>query len=949
MAQVENTKPFEVIYSFEYYPILGYLLEAYAVPLLSSGKLSLAHQQIHELTADYFGIFEEEMEAIICLDKTDPKKLFKKFYNQKKAIKSKEWLHEVLDEKTFKNHVRPYIDKQIHKALSHIGNRRVFLNKDNNPIHKPLKVVRDTSILFHLRRDERGTIYFPTFKANGEVIQREPRSNALLTVSPPVFLIESTLLIFNAKIDGQKLIPFVNKKFIAIEKTAEEAFFKKFMVPLIEEYDVYSKGVEIISEKHIAKAILEVSMNLQNEKCFVLKFDYNGKIYSFHTTKKVSVHLEKKDDNTYLFHRIKRSKTWEGHKMDSLKELGLTNQEGSLLYPEKEIHPITWLIENKARLEELGFDIKMDTEKPYSLIKPEFEVKINEKTDWFDVQIVVQFGEFSIPFSKLKKAIMQGLREITLPNGEIGLLPMEWVSRIQELQEHNIKNTGDNIHIRHFHQGSISLLQGIEENAKSKYLELLKLEKVKEYPVPTPFQGTLREYQKTGFNWLNTLHEIGLGGILADDMGLGKTIQALAFLSYIKETKGQCSLLILPTSLIYNWLSELKKFAPHLKVHLHFGYTRKKELAEIHKNVDVILSTYGIVRNDIELFQKLEFQTILIDEGQNIKNHQSITAKAVKKLNAQSRFSLTGTPIENSLSDLWSQMDFVNSGLLFSQAKFKKQFLNPIEKLYDENASIRLKELIQPFILGRKKAQVAPELPSKTEQVLLCGMSEEQNSLYERIKSEYRNELLLKIEEDGMQKSKLHILTGLMKLRQIANHPLLVQEEMESGKFELLKEKLHAALSGGHKVLIFSQFVEFLKIIKEYLQKESLPFSYIDGKTTAKNRNEEVDNFKSNPEINIFLISLKAGGTGLNLQEADYVFMMDPWWNPAAEKQAEDRAHRIGQEQKVHVYKFITKDTLEEKILKLQQNKSNLSKKIISYEESFVKKFDKALIENLLI
>ena len=961
MAQVSNDKPFDVIYSFGYYPILGYLLEAYAVPILNNGQLSLSFQQIHVLTAEYYGITGIEKEAIIALDNTNPKKLFKRFYNGKKTIKSKEWLYDVLDEKTIKTQVRPYIETQIYEAFEKISNRKIFISKDSNPMQQELNVIKDTSILFHLRRDERGTIYFPTFKANGETIHREPKANVLLTHTPPLFLIENNLLIFNEKLDGQKLVPFVNKKFIAIRKEAEEEFFTQFMVPLIEEYNVYSKGAEIISEKHIANAIIEISKNLLDEDCLMLKFKYGEKIFPYHTTKLVSVHLEKDKEN-YIFHRIKRSKIWENHKLSALLKLGLKFESGSLFKPLNNITSIEWLISNKTKLKENGFEVKVQENLNYSLLKPEIDIQINEKPDWFDVQIQVTFGEFIIPFAQLKKEILNGSREIRLPNGEIGIIPEEWISRISELHEHNIKNSGNQIRIRHFHANGINVFQDTEEYLNSKHIQLLKLGKPKEFSVPANFKGQLRDYQKTGFNWLLTLHELGLGGILADDMGLGKTIQTLAMLCNIvtdnsksiekdipsPNQQNKPSLLILPTSLIHNWISEIKVFAPSLKIYLHFGYKRKKDLDAIMDKSDLIISTYGIARNDIETLKKYTFKTIILDESQNIKNNKSATAKAVKLLHSKSKFSLTGTPIENSLNDLWSQMDFANPGLLFNHTKFKNYFLNPIEKDLNDTKSIKLKELIEPFILGRKKSQVAPELPSKAVQTLLCGMTTEQESLYERIKSEYRNEILLKIEEDGMQKSRMHILSGLMKLRQIANHPKLVKEDFDSGKFDLLKEKLDISIENGHKILIFSQFVEFLKIIKSHLEETKLSYSYLDGQTTPKQRNQEVQNFKENKDIQVFLISLKAGGTGLNLQEADYVFMMDPWWNPAAERQAEDRAHRIGQTKNVHVYKFITKNTIEEKILKLQNKKTNISDKIINYEDSLVKNFDKSLIDKLL-
>ena len=362
---------------------------------------------------------------------------------------------------------------------------------------------------------------------------------------------------------------------------------------------------------------------------------------------------------------------------------------------------------------------------------------------------------------------------------------------------------------------------------------------------------------------------------------------------------------------------------------------------------DLVLTSYGITRLDIDVLKEYYFNYIILDESQAIKNPGSNIARAVKKLKSKYRLILTGTPLENSTLDLWSQMTFINPGLLGSQSFFKNEFLLPIEKRKDEKKTQKLNAIIKPFILRRHKSQVATELPEKVLNVQYCGMTTMQEEQYEEVKSYYRNKILDEIETKGISKSQFLLLQGLSKLRQLANHPKLVDPDYkgDSGKLEDVTYMINNAVSEGHKILIFSQFVKHLSIVKDYLNTHKLQYAYLDGGT--KNRQEQVEVFQNNSKVKIFLISLKAGGLGLNLTKADYVFLLDPWWNPAVESQAIDRAHRIGQENKVFTYKFITKNTVEEKILALQQKKIKLATDLITTEESFVKELCKEDIESL--
>ncbi len=428
------------------------------------------------------------------------------------------------------------------------------------------------------------------------------------------------------------------------------------------------------------------------------------------------------------------------------------------------------------------------------------------------------------------------------------------------------------------------------------------------------------------------------------------TIQALAMLQQRAESgaaQGAASLLALPTSLVYNWLNEARKFTPALRLLVYTGTYRTKDVAQF-ADYDVVLTSYGIVRLDTELLASYNFDYVILDESQAIKNPSSTTSQAVRQLRSRHRLILTGTPVENSTMDLWSQMSFINPGLLGTQAFFRKEFLKPIEQNRDESRTRRLHALIKPFILRRHKEQVAKELPAKTEQLSYCEMTTEQAQAYEETKSFYRNKILQNLDEHGPASTQFLLLQGLTRLRQMANHPRLADSTYthESGKLREVLRMVRNVVAEGHKVLVFSQFVQHLALVRAALDERQLPYAYLDGNT--RDRAAEVARFQDDESLQIFLISLKAGGVGLNLTAADYVFLLDPWWNPAVEAQAVDRAHRIGQQRPVFVYKFITQHTVEEKILALQQRKLNLVGDLISTDEAVVKHLTREDIEELL-
>jgi len=488
-------------------------------------------------------------------------------------------------------------------------------------------------------------------------------------------------------------------------------------------------------------------------------------------------------------------------------------------------------------------------------------------------------------------------------------------------------------------------------SAFKKMVQDIKEPEDVEYQVPEGIQGKLRGYQKTGFKWLKSLASYGFGGILADDMGLGKTLQVLTFLLSEKTDTAQPSLVIAPTTLVYNWEEEVQKFAPDLRVLVVSGNPEERavQLQEIDE-VDLVVTSYALIKRDIEFYEKKKFLYCFLDEAQHVKNPNTLNAKTVKKIRAKNYFALTGTPIENTLTELWSIFDFIMPGYLQNHKAFTSKFEQPIVKNQDKQALSELSRHIKPFIMRRMKKAVLKELPEKVESKLSCEMTAKQTKLYTAWALQARKELETEIAAQGFSRSQIKILALLTRLRQLCCHPSLFIEDYYggSGKLEVFKEIIKEAVSGGHKVLVFSQFTGMLAMIKEELVNMEISHHYLDGSTPAEERINLVHSFNAGAK-DVFLISLKAGGTGLNLTGADTVIHYDPWWNPAVEDQATDRAYRIGQKNSVQVYKFIAKNTVEEKIYELQKKKREMIDSLIEPGENFLTKLSEEEIRKLFV
>ena len=568
-------------------------------------------------------------------------------------------------------------------------------------------------------------------------------------------------------------------------------------------------------------------------------------------------------------------------------------------------------------------------------------VETQEEDKWFNLEINVEYDDISVPIDKIWKAWTQGKRYVQLKDGSYTSLPESWLEKLGHKlialgldPEKPPKKRFENFEAPVLDK----ILEDIPETTSDGFWDTLRdkindFQEIKQVEKPKGLDATLRPYQLQGVSYLNFLREYHFGGILADEMGLGKTIQTLTFLQYMKEQghKGP-NLIIVPTSVLPNWEREAQKFVPDMTRLVIYGARRENLFKKIESS-ELIITTYALLRRDLDELMKFEFNAIILDEAQNIKNPNTITARSVRKMQARFRLCLSGTPIENTLLELWSLFEFLMPGFLGSQASFQKGFVKPIKDGDDDSLGY-LKARVKPFILRRTKNEVAKDLPPKIENIYYSALLDDQRDLYAALAKKLKEQVLQDVDEKGIGQSQISILDALLKLRQICCHPRLLKLDMpgfnanlSSGKFEAFKDLVTSIIDDGHKVLVFSQFVQMLHIIRNWLHMVEIPFCYLDG--TSKDRFEQVDKFNNTPEIPIFLISLKAGGTGLNLTAADYVIHYDPWWNPAVEDQATDRTHRIGQTRQVFAYKMICENTVEEKILKLQESKKGIADSII--------------------
>ena len=998
--QISNTKPFEVVYTLVRHPYFGILPELNAVLLNPSGTLSLSHQRVHGQTAAYFGLSGSELEAVRLLDEMDVDNIMKQFYTGSKRLRPEDFFIKQYNEELHKK-VRPYIEKRIARVMELIGDRQVFLESvSNNPVDTPIEVCHDhATILFHFRKDEEGINYFATIKHRDTKLEFSCNSSELLCTEPAWLLAENKLVRFAKGVDGKKIKPFLKKKFIHIPKDTEGPYLEKFVKPLLERYDVFAQGFSIVSEQHQATPVLRLEEGLTAKPCLSLYLNYGKWNFPYHSEKQVHVSLIRAD-GTFEFHRIKRSRNWEEQKVKWLTDNGLEPVQGSLFslqeaYGSDALALIDWLNEHAVDLQRQGFTIDQSAlSRKIFIGEVSLSLNVKARDDWFDLSAEVRFGNFVFPFTRLRASIIKGIREFPLPDGSIAIIPAAWMTRLAKVF-HFGDEEGDLLSLKKMHHPLLDELGEFQDSSTRKAPAVIpRPEDMDDMPLPEGFTGTLRAYQQTGYNWLNYLGSQHLGGCLADDMGLGKTIQTLAYLqscinknehlapdmqfSAAEDEPVQLSifhpgepepveprqasqtnipdarpesrpcLVVAPTSLIYNWQQEARRFNPSMRTLVYAGTQRERYFGMIGSS-DLVISSYGTIRNDASRLAGVKFRVVVLDESQAIKNPLSLTARALLQIQAEQKIALTGTPVENTLLDLWSQMNFLNPGLLGTYRYFQEHYIKPIERSQDKKRGMELARLVKPYILRRTKKQVTPELPEKFEKVHYCEMTSQQRELYEKTKSQYRNEILDSIQQHGANRSRFKVIAGLTRLRQLAINPLLMHEDFEggSGKYEQIIHMLQRAIEGGHKVLVFSQFVQHLSIIENWLSEAEIDYCKLIGDMPGHERAAAIDRFQNEEQVSVFLLSLKAGNAGINLTAADYVFLCDPWWNPFVMQQAESRAHRIGQQKPVFSYKFITRDSIEEKILNMQERKKQLAGTVMEGEEQWIGQLSEAEIQEL--
>jgi SNF2 family DNA or RNA helicase len=855
--------------------------------------------------------------------------------------------------------IEEYINKKLNKIFSLLSEKQVFTSKTSyvgsQTDIEEAQISPEQILPFFVLREEEDFVVLEGYTTlHGKKVKlaslTNPSSFWVRTFGKTVYKL--------ANPEVANLLNYLPKNgIIKVRKSNFTGFFQEFIMPLAEKFTIDLQISQAIESQTLnfkeAKVYLKedeanlmlvpvyeyaTPVNDEEETPSVLEFSHDQKLNKItYESDKILIQERNPDAEKYHYGLIREQNV----------EFNSQEQYPFFYLPFNDVLKDGWLFKFFDAMKEqnitiLGFkDLK---KFKYNPNKAKFNVKAGSGIDWFDMHIEVQFGDQFVGIKEIQKAVLKKQNYVELKDGSLGMLPEEWLKKYENVLKFG-RVKGDELQVSKLHFSLIDELSSdinsfeIEQELFEKKNKLLNFKEMADIELPKNIKAKLRDYQVEGFKWLNFLDEFSWGGILADDMGLGKTLQMLTFLQeqQNRDKKGT-NLVVLPTTLIFNWQAEAEKFCPKLKLYVHRGGTRQK-VNEHWKDYDIILTTYGMVRSDIELFREFHFNYIILDESQAIKNPDSLISKAVKLLNSRNRLVMTGTPVENNTFDLYSQMEFLNPGLLGSGEFFKTEFATPIDKLQDKEKAAQLRKIVYPFMLKRTKEEVAKDLPDKTESIIYCEMDAKQRKVYDTFREMYRQKLVDKMALEGKEKSSFLILEALLKLRQICDSPALLSDDTEydqnSAKLEEIIREIEEN-AGNHKILIFSQFLKMLDLIKEHLEKHKIKYEYLDGKTT--DRAERVNHFQEDENCRVFLMSLKAGGVGINLTEADYVYLVDPWWNPAVEQQAIDRTHRIGQKRKVFAYRMICKDTIEEKILLLQDKKRAIAKDIISTEDGFLKK-----------
>lgn len=958
---------YKVVYLLQIHPFIGAIPTCCIVQLDSKGTFSseyfLVNNSNKRRFSTYFDAHDEvlfnacrQLEIEVVAKKTSLHSA-KKWDDVVQTYFSTPTTSQNREFEFMRSYILDYINNFQNVFFDNLQGKELYEQSGNFPFSwKKLLIDDEMPDLFYCFKNLKDEIQY-TLQTEFRGKQLVLKNARLVSRSRARILLQHTLLEFDSGVEGAKLIPFFSKDVISVPSHKRTEYIAKVIQPLLMTQKVITYGFKIIEMNAITEVILQVkelkgsiqqnlfsdqiSPQSSGECLFELIFRYNGFQYHAGTQGKIS-HLHSSID-TFHIEFVHRDVEQETLVIEAILKMGIDLNGKKKRMPYYEA--IEWLNNHLLAIESLGVNIVMlhDSEKnaPVFIGVRNITISLEEKNDWFDIRGKVQFGEFEIPLLVILNHLKNKRMSIMLPNGQYSQIPSLWYEEYLPLAEWCKIENGKGVLPKSLvvladQMASTSL---ISLHMKDNLKRLIRGDMPRQFDLPQHFKGVLRNYQKDGYFWLRTLDEMQLGGCLADDMGLGKTIQTLCFIQWMKEQGRGTSLLVVPTSLIYNWKKEINTFTPDLDVYIHVGNQRHKEFSLVVQP-HIILTSYAVLRRDKQLLEKEKFNYIILDEAQMIKNPQSDITRACLALRAERYLILTGTPIENSLSDIWSLVHFFSRNMLGSLAQFTHAVRIP-EKL------ALFRTLIKPFMLRRKKMDVLHDLPDKTIIVHTCAMTEEQMKVYKSLRNTYREKFIS--QADTNQKVDTFVLLeGLMRLRQAANHPVIVNSEFQgnSGKFDAVIELMNEVLTQGDKVLLFSSFVEHLKLFKAYLEEQNISFAYLDGAT--RNRQEQVELFQTDDRVSVFLLSLKAGGVGLNLTKANYVFLLDPWWNPAAESQAFDRVHRIGQNKSVFVYKFITENTIEQKIQQLQERKLQLADFMLSDQEGLPTELDISQILELI-
>jgi hypothetical protein len=851
-----------------------------------------------------------------------------------------------------------YLHPKFKKLFTELqDNPFVFFLNGHKPFRtenlKPVGVAVDPLTPFFRILNTRGEYELSCYvKINGQPVPvgHNECSSSLL------FSYNHNLYLLGRQEDVALVEKFAGKGKRTISRSAWQEELRQFIVPLTRDYhvDFDSEMIKEVKDGEPEKRLMLVEKG--DYLLFQPLFSYKG--YETRAGGKDEI-IVPEGDQVLIVRRNREAEMAFTHKLESLHSQ-FVHTEGStgLALKGTDVLKNNWFFLFVDAMQEMkvpvyGFDALKNFR--FNTAKPQTRIHISNNTDWFDAKVDIVFGSQKVTIADVKKALANRQQFVQLGDGTLGVLPEEWIKKYSLLFRVG-EGKSNQLRLSKYHLSVVDELyedrdeEELVIRLEEKYEQLRAFKHIREIAPPVHLENILRPYQIHGFHWLNYLHEVNWGGILADDMGLGKTVQALSFLHHYLGHYGKLNAMVIcPTTLIFNWENEIKKFTPGLSYLIHHGGDRTRNKVTLSQ-FNVIITTYGTLRSDIKMLIDIPFDYLVLDESQAIKNPASKVTKAASLLNAKHRLCLSGTPLQNNTLDIYAQMNFLNPGMLGSIEFFRQEFAVPIDKFGESDRKEHLRKLLYPFVLRRTKEQVAKDLPEKTETILYCEMESEQQKVYDAYRNDYRDKILGTIQAQGIYKSQLTILQGLMKLRQICDSPSILNEPEKYPNHSIKLDELAREITeniGDHKALIFSQFLGMLALIRGKLEDLDVKYEYFDGSTSAVDREKAITNFQQDDSCRVFLISLKAGGVGLNLTAADYVYIVDPWWNPAVEQQAIDRTHRIGQTKNIFAYRMICKGTIEDKILRLQDKKRVLAKDLIADDEGFVKSLSREDVEYL--